>query len=477
MSHVVIIMAAGDGVRMRSETPKVLHPLAGRPILSWIVEAAAASDPERMMVVVGSGTRRVRSLLPPWVETCHQAERRGTGHAVSLAMDALGEMPDRSPVVVLPGDVPLLSAEVISGAVESHRSLGGAATMLTAKAEDPGGYGRVLRDGKGRVRGVVEHVDATEAEREIREINTSIYVFAAGPLRDGLGRIGIGNRQGEFYLPDVIGVMVSDGQEVAAQLIPFDDSLGVNDQAQLAEASARMRGRILNRHMLAGVRMEDPARVYVEADVKLAPGVRLYPGVYLEGDVEVEEGAVLGPDVHIRDSRIGAGARVWYSVVREAEIGPGVEVGPYASLRPGTRIEAGAKAGTFVEIKNTRLGKGAKAPHLSYLGDADVGEGANVGAGTITANYDGYHKHRTTIGPGAQIGSNTVLVAPVEVGEEGWIGAGSTITRPVEPGDLAVERSQQRNIRGYAERRAARYRQGDGKDDPPSAPPEPTGDS
>ena len=477
MSHVVIIMAAGDGVRMRSETPKVLHPLGGRPILSWIVEAASATGPERMMVVVGSGARRVRSLLPAWVETCFQSERRGTGHAVSVAMEALGELPDRMPVVVLPGDVPLVSSEAISEAVASHCSGGEAATMLTARAENPEGYGRVLRDTAGRVRGVVEHVDATAAQREIREVNTSMYVFSAAPLRDGLGRIGMGNRQGEYYLPDVIGVMVGDGRTVAARLIPFDDSLGVNDQVQMAEASALMRRRILDRHMLAGVRVEDPERVYVEAGVRLAPSVRLYPGVHLEGDVEVGEGAVLGPDVYVRDSRIGAGARVWYSVVRKAEIGPGVEVGPYASLRPGTRIEAGAKAGTFVEIKNTRLGQGAKAPHLSYLGDADVGEGANVGAGTITANYDGYQKHRTTIGAGAQIGSNTVLVAPVEVGEEGWVGAGSTITRPVESGALAVERSQQKNIRGYAERRAARYRQGDRKDHPQSAPPEPTGDS
>lgn len=477
MSHAVIIMAAGDGVRMRSELPKVLHPLAGRPILSWILEAAAASGPERTMVVVGSGARRVRSLLAPGVETCFQAERRGTGHAVSVAMEALGELPDRMPVVVLPGDVPLLTSDVISEAVESHRSSGGAATMLTARAEDPEGYGRVLRDGGGRVRGVVEHVDATEAQREIREINTSIYVFSAAPLRDGLARIGTGNRQGEFYLPDVIGVMVGDGQGVAARLIPFDESLGVNDQAQLAEAAARMRRRILNRHMLAGVRMEDPERVYVEADVRLAPGVKLYEGVRLEGAVEVGEGAVLGPDVYVRDSRIGAGARVWYSVVRESEVGPGVEVGPYASLRPGARIEEGAKAGTFVEIKNSRLGKGAKAPHLSYLGDADVGEGANIGAGTITANYDGYRKHRTTIGAGAQIGSNTVLVAPVEVGEEGWTGAGSTITRPVEPGALSVERSQQRDIRGYAERRAARYRQGEERDTPAPASPDSTSDS
>ena len=477
MSHVVIIMAAGDGVRMRSDVPKVLHPVAGRPILSWIVAAAAAGDPERMMVVVGSGAGRVKSMLPAGVETCHQRERRGTGQAVSLAMEALGELSDRTPVVVLPGDVPLLTAEVIGEAIESHRARGGAATMLTAEAEDPRGYGRVLRDSGGRVQGVVEHVDATAAQREIREINTSIYVFSAGPLRAGLGRIGVANQQREHYLPDVIGVMIGDGREVAARLIPFHDSLGVNDQAQLAEAAAWMRRRILNRHMLAGVRVEDPERVYVEADVRLAAGVKLYAGVHLEGDVEVGEGAIIGPDAYIRDSRIGAGARVWYSVVRESEIGPSVEVGPYASLRPGALIEEGAKAGTFVEIKNTRLGRGAKAPHLSYLGDADVGEGANIGAGTITANYDGYDKHRTNIGAGAQIGSNTVLVAPVEVGEEGWTGAGSTITRPVESGALSVERSQQRNIAGYAARRAARYRQGKEKDPSPSAPADPASDS
>ena len=477
MSHVVIIMAAGDGVRMRSDVPKVLHPVAGRPILSWIVAAASAGDPERMMVVVGSGAGRVKSMLPAGVETCHQRERRGTGQAVSLAMEALGELSDSTPVVVLPGDVPLLTAEVIGEAIESHRARGGAATMLTAEAEDPRGYGRVLRDSGGRVQGVVEHVDATAAQREIREINTSIYVFSAGPLRAGLGRIGVANQQREYYLPDVIGVMIGDGQEVAARLIPFHDSLGVNDQAQLAEAAAWMRRRILNRHMLAGVRVEDPERVYVEADVRLAAGVKLYAGVHLEGDVEVGEGAIIGPDAYIRDSRIGAGARVWYSVVRESEIGPGVEVGPYASLRPGALIEEGAKAGTFVEIKNTRLRRGAKAPHLSYLGDADVGEGANIGAGTITANYDGYRKHRTNIGAGAQIGANTVLVAPVEVGEEGWTGAGSTITRPVESGALSVERSQQRNIAGYAARRAARYRQGKEKDPSPPAPADPASDS
>lgn len=459
MSHVVIVMAAGEGVRMRSDVPKVLHPVAGRPILSWIVEAAAATRPERMMVVVGAGARRVGSILPSWVETCLQPQRRGTGQAAALGLAALGDLPDRLPVVVLPGDVPLLTADSITGALEQHASEQASATMLTSCVEDPTGYGRVLRDPDGRVAAVVEEVDATPRQREVREINTSLYVFAAGPLREALERIGMDNRQGEYYLPDVIALMVAGHQRVTAMPIPHRNALGVNDQAQLAEVAGVMRRRILQRHMLAGVWMEDPERIYVDAAVSLAPGVKLYAGVHLEGDVEVGEGAAVGPDAYVRDSRIGPRSRVWYSVVRDARIGADVQVGPYASLRPGTRIEQGAKAGSFVEIKNSRLGEGAKAPHLSYVGDTDVGEGANIGAGAITANYDGYRKHRTVIGPGAQIGSNTVLVAPVEVGEQGWTGAGSTITRPVPPGALAVERSTQKALPGYAARREARYRQ------------------
>lgn len=459
MSHVVIVMAAGEGVRMRSDVPKVLHPVAGRPILSWIVNAAVATGPERIMVVIGAGARRVRSILPQGVETCHQPQRRGTGQAALVGMEALGDLADHTPVVVLPGDVPLLTSELIAEAIRMHLSEGAAATVLTAEVEDPTGYGRVLRAGDGQVAGVVEHVDATAEQREVREINTSLYVFAAGPLRAALGRIGLGNRQGEYYLPDVIGLMVADARPVIAMRIPFHNALGVNDQAQLAEVANWMRRRILRRHLLAGVWMEDPHRIYVDADVKLSPGVKLYAGVHLEGRVEVGEGAIVGPDAYVRRSSIGPGSRVWYSVVRESQIGADVQVGPYASLRPGTRIERGAKAGSFVEIKNSRLGEGAKAPHLSYVGDTDVGERANIGAGTITANYDGYRKHRTVIGPGAQIGSNTVLVAPVEVGEEGWTGAGSTITRPVPSGALAVERSSQKSLPGYAARRAARYRQ------------------
>jgi bifunctional UDP-N-acetylglucosamine pyrophosphorylase/glucosamine-1-phosphate N-acetyltransferase len=459
MSHVVIIMAAGEGVRMRSDVPKVLHPVAGKPILSWIVEAAGATHPDRLIVVVGAGASRVGSILPSWVDTCHQPQRRGTGQAVALAMKALGDLPYSSPVVVLPGDVPLLNTVSINSALENHASRGASATMLTAVVEDPTGYGRVLRDPSGKVLGVVEHGDATPRQREVQEINTSLYVFAAGPLRAALERIGVDNRQGEYYLPDVIGLMVAGGEKVTALRIPYQNALGVNDHAQLAEVAALMRRRILDRHMKAGVWMEDPQRIYVEAGVKLASGVRLYAGVHLEGKVDVGEGAIVGPDSFVRDSRIGPRSRVWYSVVRDSEIGADVQVGPYTSLRPGTRIEKGAKAGSFVEIKNSRLGEGAKAPHLTYVGDADVGEKANIGAGTITANYDGYRKHRTIIGPGAQIGSNTVLVAPVEVGEQGWTGAGSTITRPVPPGSLAVERSTQKTLPGYAARRTARYRQ------------------
>ncbi len=459
MSHDVIIMAAGEGVRMRSGVPKVLHPVAGRPILSWIIEAVSATEPNRIMVVVGAGARRVKAILPSSVSTCHQPQRRGTGQAAWVGWEALGQIGDNTPVVVLPGDTPLITAGSLIEGLDTHRREEASATLLTTEVEDPSGYGRVLRDGDGRIEGVVEHLDATHAQRQISEINTSFYVFASGRLSGGLEQIGADNRQGEYYLPDVIGLMVAEGEKVAATPIPFQEALGVNNQVQLAEVAAVMRRRILRKHLLAGVWMEDPGRTYVDADVTLAPGVRLYGGVRLEGRVEVGESATVGPDAYVRDSRIGAHSRVWYSVVRESQIGPHVQVGPYASLRPGTHIERGAKAGSFVEIKNSRLGERAKAPHLSYVGDAEVGEGANIGAGTITANYDGYRKHRTVIGPGAQIGSNTVLVAPVEVGEEGWTGAGSTITRPVPPGALAVERSSRKTIPGYAGKRAARYRE------------------
>ena len=460
MSHVAIVMAAGEGVRMRSEIPKVLHPVAGCPILSWIVEAICATGPDQVMVVVGAGARRVKAVLPTGVKTCFQPERRGTGHAAWVGLEALGNLGESTPVVVLPGDTPLVTAESLTDAIEIHHRRNAAATLLTAYADDPRGYGRVLRDAAGQVTGVVEDLDATDEQRKIREVNTSLYVFSAGPFRSALQRIGANNRQGEYYLPDAVGLMVADRLSVTAAPIPFIQAQGVNDQGQLAEVAGVMRRRILRGHLRNGVWMEDPERTYVDADVSLAPGVRLYGGVRLRGTVEVGEGAVVGPDAYIRNSRIGARSRVWYSVVRESQIGPDVQIGPYASLRPGTRIERGAKAGSFVEIKNSHLAEGAKAPHLSYVGDAEVGEGANIGAGTITANYDGYQKHRTVIGPGAQIGSNTVLVAPVEVGEEGWTGAGSVITRPVSPGALAVERSSQRAIPGYAERRAARYRDG-----------------
>ncbi len=459
MGHDVIVMAAGEGVRMRSDVPKVLHPVAGRPILSWVIDAAVATQPDRIMVVVGAGAGRVKAILPSSVSICHQAERRGTGQAARVGLEALGPVGQDTPVMVLPGDTPLVTADSLLKGLRVHRRKKAAATMFTARVDDPRGYGRVLRDADGRVAGVVEHLDATDAQRQIREINTSFYVFASEPLSTGLRRIGVDNHQGEYYLPDVIGLMVAEGRPVEAAPIAFQEALGVNDHAQLAEVATVMRGRILREHMLNGVWMEDPDRTYVDADVTLGAGVRLYGGVRLEGRVEVGESATVGPDVYVRDSRIGPRSRVWYAVVRESEIGPDVAVGPYASLRPGTRIERGAKAGSFVEIKNSRLGERAKAPHLSYVGDAEVGEGANIGAGTITANYDGYQKHRTVIGPGAQIGSNTVLVAPVEVGEEGWTGAGSAITRPVPPEALAVERAGQRTIPGYARRRAARYRE------------------
>jgi bifunctional UDP-N-acetylglucosamine pyrophosphorylase/glucosamine-1-phosphate N-acetyltransferase len=319
--------------------------------------------------------------------------------------------------------------------------------------DDPTGYGRIIRVGD-RVRAIVEERDADPAQREIREVGVSVYAFDGTGLADTLASIGNDNEQGEFYLTDVIAELASGGGVVPIDAADPADVQGINTHEQLADVNAEMRRRINRLHMEAGVWMQDPASVYIDAGVTVAPTTRIYSGTHLEGDVQVGAGAELGPDTIVRDAAIGAGAKVWYSVVRNAEIGEGVEIGPYASIRPGTVMAAGSKAGTFVELKATKLGPGSKVPHLSYMGDATIGEDSNIGAGTITCNYDGYHKHATMIGDRVFIGSDTMLVAPVEIGDDAITGAGSVITRDVPPGSLGVERSPQKEVPGYAARRA-----------------------
>ncbi|GIU91850.1 MAG: bifunctional protein GlmU [Acidimicrobiia bacterium] len=457
MNHVAVVLAAGQGTRMNCDLPKVLHTLAGRTMLGWVLEAVGAGSPTRTVVVVGHRAEQVRASLPSGVEAVEQQPQLGTGHAVAVALaDSPGLAAD-AVVLVAYGDVPLARPDVYHALLREVEA-GAAAAVATASVEDPAGFGRILRDEDGGVAAIVEDVDADPEQRSIREINAGLCAFRAGELQAHLSGLKPTNRKGELYLTDVIGALAGEGKRVSAVEGPWEELMGVNSHYQLARAEARLRERINRRWMENGVRMVDPDRTYVDHDVVLEPGVVLYPGTHLTRGARVESGAVVGPDTFVESGHIGREARVWYSVLREARVGAGCQVGPFASLRPGTELEEGSKAGTFVEMKNTVVGKDAKVPHLAYLGDATVGPRANVGAGTITCNYDGYSKHRTEIGADAFIGSDTMLVAPVKVGEGAVTGAGSVITRDVGPGELAVERSEQRNVPGYRERREARYR-------------------
>ena len=377
-----IVLAAGKGTRMRSEQPKVLFTVAGRPLVSWVVDAVAGADPDEVVVVVGHEGDRVAAALPEWVRVVIQAEQLGTGHAVMMALEAMGDVTFDT-VLVVPGDSPLLKPQSISALVEAHHSGGNDATLLTCRMADPTGYGRILRDGD-RVVGIVEQRDADDEQRAIDEVGVSVYAFRGEALAGALGVIGRENAQSEYYLTDVVGALADGGSVGAVTGADPEEVQGVNSHDQLGAAAAAVRRRINAELLAAGVWMLDPERVYVDATVRVEAGARLYPGVHLEGSTSVGQGAEVGPDVLARDSVISQGARVWYSVLRGAEVGEDAEVGPYASLRPGTVLGAGAKAGTFVETKATTIGPGSKVPHLSYMGDATVGVDSNIGAGTIT---------------------------------------------------------------------------------------------
>lgn len=440
-----VVLAAGEGTRMRSTTPKVLHQLCGRPMLLHVVDALAALPLAKIVIVVGHGAERVTKTLHDQleieipVEFVEQRVQRGTGDAASVALTAFADDLDaEDDILLVPGDTPLLRAETLAELARAHREQEAAATLLTAVIDDPTGYGRVVRGKNDRVEGIVEHSDASPETLAIDEVNTSIYCFRRSLLAPALRRLSPENAQGEYYLTDAIAVLRETGNTVTA-VVSSDsaETLGVNDRSQLAVAEAELRHRINTRWMKAGVSMVDPACTYVDASVQLAPEVRLLPGTILEGRTAVATGALIGPDTRLVDTVVGERAVVQQTVARDADIGPDVTVGPFASLRPGTRLLAGAHVGTYVELKNAEVGEGAKVPHLAYVGDAEIGAGANLGAGTITANYDGRRKHRTTVGRDARTGSNTVLVAPVEVGDGAYTGAGAVVTHDVPPGALA----------------------------------------
>ncbi|HEX5671596.1 MAG TPA: bifunctional UDP-N-acetylglucosamine diphosphorylase/glucosamine-1-phosphate N-acetyltransferase GlmU [Acidimicrobiia bacterium] len=455
MSLVAVLLAAGQGTRMKSELPKVLHTAAGRTLLSWALDAVTGVSPDRTVVVVGFGAGQVTTTLPEGIEAVTQTPQLGTGHAAAVAMGHLGTARDDDIILVTSADMPLVTAPLLDKVVKAMESA--AAVMVSTELAEPFGYGRVVRTDTGSLLRVVEERDADGDQRQINEVNAGVYAFKGGLLANALKAIAPNNAQSEFYLPDVFPVLLSDGHRVEVVRADPSETMGVNSHDQLAQADSVLRGRINASWQRAGIFMQDPARVYIDAGVTLEPGVRIYPGVHLEGSTSVGPGAVIGPEVFAVDSVIGPGARVWYSVLRSAQVGEGSEVGPYASLRPGTVLGARSKAGTFVEMKNTTLGDDAKVPHLSYMGDASIGARSNIGAGSITCNFDGYEKHHTEIGEDAFIGSDTMLVAPVVVGDKAVTGAGSVITRDVEEGALAVERSVQKEVPGYAARREERH--------------------
>jgi bifunctional UDP-N-acetylglucosamine pyrophosphorylase/glucosamine-1-phosphate N-acetyltransferase len=457
MAVKALVLGAGKGTRMRSDRAKVLHEVAGRPLIGWMLNLLDPIDPSETVVVVGHQADAVTAALPDGVRTALQADQRGTGHAARVGLAELPTDPG-DVVVVLPGDMPLIRPESLTALIETHRQERAAATMLTI-SDGPRDFGRIVRGDDGIV-AIVEARDATPEQYAIGEVNTSVYAFDADQLRSALGELTPDNDQGELYLTDVIAILVGRGARIAGvHVADAQEAIGVNSHDQLAEVAAALRRRINAGWMERGVSMQDPERTYIDATVRLEAGAHIRAEVHLEGETTVAVGAEVGPSVTAVDSTIGPGARVWYSVLRQADVGADAEVGPYVSLRPGARLLARSKAGTFVEIKNSEVGEESKVPHLSYVGDTTIGRGSNVGAGTIVANYDGYEKHRTVIGDGVKVGSDNVLVAPVTLGDDSWTAAGTVVTRDVEPGSLAVGRSPQKEVPGYAARRRARAEQ------------------
>jgi bifunctional UDP-N-acetylglucosamine pyrophosphorylase/glucosamine-1-phosphate N-acetyltransferase len=455
-----IVLAAGEGTRMRSATPKVLHRIAGRALVEHAVRAAVGVDPDHLVVVVGHGRQAVAEYLDGLsgdldrkITIAVQEEQRGTGHAVGCALAALPEV-ETGTTVVTYGDVPLLDGETLAQLLAEHHAAGNAVTVLTAVVPAPQGYGRIVRDADGQVLAIVEQKDATPEQATITEINSGIYVFDTAVLKDGLSRLTTDNAQGEQYLTDVLAIARADGRPVGASICA-DKWLveGVNDRVQLARLGAEFNRRLVENWMRAGVTMTDPSSVWLDADVALGRDVLIEPNVQLRAGTAVYEGAVIGPDTTLTNCVVGAGASVIRTHGSDSEIGERASVGPFAYLRPGAKLGTAGKIGTFVEVKNSEIGDGSKVPHLTYVGDATIGEQSNIGAASVFVNYDGVRKHRTVIGSHARTGSDTMFIAPVTVGDGAYTAAGSVITRDVPPGALAVARAQQRNVEGWVTRR------------------------
>lgn len=453
---VIFILAAGEGTRMHSQLPKVLHKVLGRTLIEHVIDAANELNPSQLVVVVGAHRELVEevvSKVSPSAKIVVQEKRGGTGHAARIALESV-KVSAETPILVLAGDIPLITSSTLQSLLDTHLAEQNSATVLTAQIDDPEGYGRIVRDENDGILRIVEDRDASEIEREITEINSSVYVFNSDDLVDSLSKISNKNVQGEEYLTDAIGVLQSAGKRVEPVVVEdFIEILGVNDRFQLSECTALLRDRINLHWMKNGVTMIDPTTVWIDPTVSLSQDVVIYPGVALAGDTSIESGVVIGARTTLINCEVKSGANIRESYCDGAQIGAEATVGPFSYLRPGTVLQKGVKVGAYVEVKESQIGAGSKVPHLSYIGDTTIGVGTNIGAATVTVNYDGLEKHQTVIGDHVRIGSDTMLVAPLSIGDGAYTAAGSVITEDVPAGSMGVGRARQRNILGWVLRK------------------------
>lgn len=452
MQLAAVILAAGKGTRMKSQLPKVMHRVGGRPMVEHVLLSVKKVGAQKTVLVLGHQGELIANLVGDRSEIAYQYEQLGTAHALMQTQGLLGNY--KGDILVLCGDTPLVRPETLNELYRQHIKQGNSATVLTAILSDPQGYGRIIRNTEGGLEKIVEQKDGKPAELAVKEINTGIYCFCSNGLFEALAAVDANNAQGEYYLTDIIQYYAREGKKVGAVVVDDPEEIsGINDRIQLAAVEGLLRRRILERLMLTGVTVVDPISTFIDDSVEIGPDSVIYPYTFIEGKSKIGENCIIGPSARVVNSSIGSGVTVQNSIILESSVADGCNIGPFAYIRPGCKLESQVKVGDFVELKNVRIGQGSKVPHLSYVGDAEVGSGANIGAGTITCNYDGEKKSLTVIGDNAFIGSNTNLVAPVVVGREAYTGAGSTITRDVPSGALGVARGKQKNIDNWAAKR------------------------
>lgn len=448
----VIIMAAGKGKRMKSNLPKVLHNLAGKPILNYVLETVNQLEVKRKILIVGYKSDKIRELIGDKIESVEQREQLGTAHAVSQTKKLLSGF--KGDVLILSGDVPFLTVKTLKRLLKYHQDNNFCCTLLSAVLKKPKGYGRIIRDKKGEIKGIIEEADLSADRKKINEINSGIYCFNKEKLFQVLEKITTDNKQGEYYLTDTVKILLNEGLTIGNIIIKdYSEILGINNRLDLANASKKVYQKTLQDLMVQGVTIVDTNSTFIEQGVKIGQDSIIYPFTIIEKNTKIGKNCIIGPNSHLIDSRIGKGVKVWASIIEDSNIEEEAKIGPYAHLRPGTVVKKGAKIGNFVEVKKSTIGEGSKASHLTYLGDTIIGKRVNIGAGTITCNYDGEKKNKTIIEDGVFIGSNNTLVAPVKLGKDSYTGAGSTITEDVPTGNLAIARSRQKNISGWRKKK------------------------